>query len=161
MKKYVRSASLALFLCLLFAGCERTYSDDLAELREIVEIDMLTSAARWEVFRTPEFSGGVPGPTDFVTLVAEMPGVDPTVFDRRAKSGTVWIAPEAARLWLSGNHRSMLRGFRNTSIDLSKVRNCRAAHGKLKKSGQPVHGFICNNSAKAIIYLTLADFSGS
>lgn len=145
--------------CIALTGCQmtdgRSISEDVDALRGMVELDIAPSAIRWEIFGTPEYSGSVPGPTDFVTLVAEVPSLDEVEFRKRAKSGTVWIAPEAARPWISANFRSLLNKHRNTSVDLSSHYHCRAAHGALRKTGQRVDGFICNGPAKALIYLTL------
>jgi hypothetical protein len=131
------------------------FSDDVDVLRSVAELDTNPAAMRWEIFGTPEHVGGVPGPTDFVTLVAEVSRFDQGEFEKRAKSGTKWIAPEASRPWLSENFRSMLGKHRNTAVDLSSHYNCRAAHGKLKKSGGQVEGFVCNGPANGLIYLTL------
>jgi hypothetical protein len=159
MKKNINKGKFILLFYILLTGCnmtnEQKYSDDLNKLKTVVELDTSPSAIRWEIFGTPEYSGGVPGPTDFVTLVAEVPNLDQVAFEKRPKSGAIWVAPEAARPWLSENFRSMLRKYRNTSVDLPSSLNCRAAHGKLKKTGQPVFGFICNGPEKAMIYLTL------
>ena len=46
------------------------FSDDVEALRRVVELDTNPAAIRWEIFGTPEYVGGVPGPIDFVTLVA-------------------------------------------------------------------------------------------
>ena len=138
-----------------------TDSDDLGELEKIVELDTLVKSVHWEIFGTPEYTGGVPGPTDFVTLIAEVPRLDQVSFERRSKAGVIWIAPEAARPWISSENRSMLAKYRNSTVDLSILRNCRLASGKLKKTGQKVDGFVCNNSTKAFIYLILLDPSTS
>ncbi|MFC5476636.1 hypothetical protein [Massilia suwonensis] len=146
-------------LCILLAGCQvtdsRNISDDVDALHNIVELDVAPRAIRWEIFGTPEYVGAVQGPTDFVTLVAEVPGLNEAEFKKRAKSGTVWIAPEAARPWISSDFRSLLSQHRNASVDLSSHYNCRAAHGKLRETGQRVGGFICNGSAKGLLYLSL------
>jgi hypothetical protein len=145
---------------MLLSGCQmndgKKFSDNAEELRRIVELDIDSIAVRWEIFGTPEHLGGVPAPTDFVTLVAEIPTLSEAEFMERAKSGTIWIAPEASRPWLAENFRSMLSKHRNAAVDLSGHYNCRAAHGKLKNSARQVNGFICNGPAKGLIYLTLA-----
>jgi len=152
-----------LCIFILLSGCHMTDkkndSDDLAELQKIVELDLPTKSIHWEIFGTPEYIGGVPGPTDFVTLIAEVPSLDELTLGKRPKASAVWIVPGAARPWLSGSNRSMLAKFRNTSVDFSRLPNCRVANGKLRKTGEQVHGFICNGPAKALIYLTLADLS--
>ena len=94
-------------------------SSDLAALRNVVNFDIKTKSTRWEVFGTPEYTGGVPGPTDFVTLIAEIEPEDQKFFEIMPPTGEVWIAPEAARPWLSSTFRSMLEGNKNTTVNLS------------------------------------------
>lgn len=65
---------------LLASGCDPkgnfNESSDVAAFHQLVELDLPAKSVRWEVFGTPEYSIGVPGPTDFVTLGAELPVVD-------------------------------------------------------------------------------------
>jgi hypothetical protein len=131
----------------------------LAELQRIVELDLIAKSIHWEIFGTPEYTGGVPGPTDFVTLIAEVPSLDELMLEERQKANAIWITPSAARPWLSETNRLMLANFQNTSVEFSRLPNCRVANGKLRKTGKPVYGFICNGPVKALIYLTLADLS--
>lgn len=132
----------------------------MAAFRQLVDIDLQAKEIRWEVFGTPEYSIGTPGPTDFITLIAEIRPAD-QAFAERPQSEMTWIAPEAARPWLAPNFRSMFEKHRNTSVNLSKLFNCRALQGRLKETGKPVNGVICNESEVSVIYLTLSDFSAS
>jgi hypothetical protein len=165
MGKYFLKKLALLWIFILITGCnvtnEQGYSDDLHQLRTKVELDINPRDIRWEIFGTPEHSGGVPGPTDFITLIAEVPTLEQAIFETRASSGVVWVAPEAARPWLSDDFKQILRKYRNKSVDLSSMRNCRVARGKLKKTGHSAEGFICNGPTKAMIYLTLAEPSES
>lgn len=158
--------SFIVVLCALFStGCDMKneqpkVSSDIAAFRNLVDMNLGVETARWEVFATPEYTGGVPGPTDFVTLVAEV-----TPPDRKAEqshgTGSIWIAPEAARPWLSEEFRSLLTKHGNTSVDLSSMLNCRKLDGKLKKTGKPIEGLICTRAEKSLIYLTLSDYTTS
>lgn len=60
---------------LTLAGChvnssEQQPSRDLTALQAKVKIDLPIRSATWDIFGTPEYKGGVPGPTDLQTLVA-------------------------------------------------------------------------------------------
>jgi hypothetical protein len=136
-------------------------SNDIAAFRNLLEIDFSIRTARWEVFGTPEYTGGVPGPTDFITLIAEVEPSDTKTFEARPKTGDVWIAPEAARPWLTEGFRSMLAKNRSTTTDLSSMFNCRKFQGKLKNNAKLAEGFICNDQEKSLIYLTLSDYATS
>lgn len=152
-------AGYVLGVSLLAGGCNLEgnshESSDIAAFQQVVELDLPIRSVRWEVFGTPEYSIGAPGPTDFVTLIAEVPALDQEVIRKRSKAGTVWIAPEAARPWLSGTNRTMLAKHRNASVNLSHFLDCRAVHGKLRKTGLTVHGFVCNSQESALVYVTL------
>jgi hypothetical protein len=156
---YVLCVSLAVSACNLEGNSNA--STDIAAFQHVVELGLPIKSIRWEVFGTPEYSIGVPGPTDFVTLIAEVPSIDQATFEKKSKVGAVWIAPEAARPWVSAGSKSFKIKYRNASVDLSNFPDCRAAYGKSRKAGSEVHGFICNTPTKALIYLILADLSKS
>lgn len=150
---------LAIAATTLSLGCtmtnENAPSNDIAELSKKVQLDLVTKSARWEIFATPEYTGGVPGPTYIVTLVAEVDLLDEKTITDRPGTGTVSIAPEAARSWLNEPFRSMLAKNRNRRVDLSITYNCRRFEGVLKENQERVKGFICNGSGKSLVYLTL------
>jgi hypothetical protein len=132
-------------------------SNDVTLFQSLIETDLSISSVRWEVFGTPEYSGGVPGPTDYVTLIAEVEPADSARFQSRSREGRVWIAPESARPWLVEGFRSLLGKHRNRNLDLSLMPNCRKLQGKLKKTSKLVEGFVCNDHGKSLIYFALSD----
>lgn len=134
---------------------ENRPSNNVAELRKKVQLDLAIGSARWEIFATPEYTGGVPGPTYLVTLVAEVDLDDQKTFAERSGTGIVSIAPEAARSWLAEPFRSMLAKNRNRRVDLSSTHNCRKLDGVLRETQERVDGFICNGAGKFLVYLTL------
>lgn len=136
-------------------------SDDSVGLRNLVELELPIKTVRWEVFGTPEYTGGVPGPTDYITLIAEVSPADQKTFEARQETGTVWIAPESARPWLTERFRLMLSTHRNTTVDLSRAFNCRRFEARIKTTGKIADGFICNDSGRSLVYLTLASYSGA
>jgi hypothetical protein len=153
-------AALAAVACALFltSGCDMKddkSSTDLAELRKLVDLQLPVKAGRWEVFGTPEYSGGVPGPTYLITLIAQIDMTNDAQIESGPSSGAVSIAPEAARTWISEPFRSLLAEHQNDEIDVSRTQNCRQFRALLHRGRKPVEGFICKHSDKWLVYLTL------
>jgi hypothetical protein len=154
-------AMLATAAVLCNSGCSAEdkklkASDDVKALQQLVDLSPDLKSARWEMFGTPEYEGGVPGPTDYMTLVAE---VEPVTNAESFTSGTngkaIYIVPEAARPWLSSHFQSILVKNRNTNFDLATTAGCHAYETKVKKSGRKVNGFSCEKSGKVLVYLSL------
>lgn len=157
-----RVLSIALTTLIVFvSGCSMNesktkVSSSLAELQKIVDISLSPHSIRWEIFGTPEHRGGVPGPTDFVTLVAEVAPIDEHWFDRLPnEEGGEFIVPGAARPWMSSSFQHFLRKKQNAELLLPHARTCRLYRSRLKATLAPVEGFLCHDSGKALIYLTL------
>jgi hypothetical protein len=140
-------------------GCSsnKDVSTDVAALQNIVHLGFTPSSAKWEVFGTPEYKGGLPGPADFQTLIAEVSNVDPAAFAARPASGKFWIAPEAARPWLFSPFRNMLAVQKNRTFDLSNWHDCRALNATLAQTGTVVSGSGCIEGERMLVYLTIAD----
>ena len=154
-------AMLATAAVLCNSGCSAEdkklkASDDVKALQQLVDLSPDLKSARWEMFGMPEYEGGVPGPTDYMTLVAE---VEPVTNAESFTSGTngkaIYIVPEAARPWLSSHFQSILVKNRNTNFDLATTAGCHAYETKVKKSGRKVNGFSCEKSGKILVYLSL------
>ena len=131
-------------------------SDDLNALRKIIKLPNDLTSGTWEIFGTPEYTGGVPGPTDYMTLVAELklpPGSK--TFPTNPDNGSVYIAPEAARPWISGEFRSILETHKNSTLDLAGAKTCRPYSAKLTQTDNPVSGFACTTSERVFLYLSL------
>lgn len=164
MKSSFKSALILLSLAgiIFLEGCSMenhtpSVSDNLSALREVVNVQIPSTSARWEIFGTPEYKGGVPGPTDFTTLVAELQPTDATWFDSQEEAaGKFFVAPEAVRSWLSEPFRRLLAEYKNTTADLSDRSNCRRYSTTLRKTGSPVSGFICTGDRSLLLYLTLS-----
>jgi len=133
-------------------SCARS-STDQAELARLVKLDLPIKSVRWEVFGTPEYSGGVPGPTDYVTLIAEIAPAMPVAQTNTAE--TAWITPGAARLWLSPDVRTLFTQHSNSQPVLSHLGNCAPLQAAVTKSGEKVQGFLCSSKASSVVYLTL------
>lgn len=147
---------------LLLEGCSvegqtPSVSDNLSALRDVVNVQIPATSVRWEIFGTPEYKGGVPGPTDFTTLIAELQPADGAWFaSQQETAGTSFIAPEAARPWLSEPFQRLLAEHKNTTADLSALRDCRRYATTLKQSGRPVQGFVCDGDRRLLLYITLS-----
>lgn len=160
----IRSVACLLAAAVLanVAGCsmgeeKKKVSENLAELRKIVELPAAVKSARWEIFGTPEYTGGVPGPTDMVTLVAELdPFVHEVLLRGAAKKGSAFVAPEAARPWLTRDFQNLLAASKNSSLSISYAEGCSPYRTRLAKTGVPVDGFICPGDKGMLLYLTLS-----
>ena len=131
-------------------------SDDIKALQQLVDIPADLKSARWEMFGTPEYDGGVPGHTDYMTLVAEIEPLTHTDgFTRGTNDKLIYIVPEAARPWLSNQFRTMLEKNRNANINLTTAGGCHEYDTKIKGSGRKVSGFSCKKSGKILIYLSI------
>lgn len=147
-------------IVLLLAGCtpdvsKPGVSDDLAKLRGIIDLRIPASSGRWEVFGTPEYKGGVPGPTFLITLIAELHSESSWFDAQNEQTGSVYIAPEAARHWLTDDFRQLLERDKGEEVDLSRKANCRKFTTTLKKTGEPLQGFVCASAGRTLLHLTI------
>ena len=152
-----RLRQLALCLIWLSLGaCDASSgarsSTDQAELARMVKLDLPINTVRWEVFGTPEHAGGVPGPTDYVTLIAEIAPAIPVAPANTAE--TAWITPGSARPWLSPNVKTLFTQHSNSQPVISHLGNCAPLQAELTKSGEKVQGFLCSGKASSVVYLT-------
>ena len=154
-------ALLSVMSILLAAGCSEhgkksKASDDAGALQNLIDIPVKLTSARWEMFGTPEYDGGVPGPTDYMTLIAEIePFEKSTLFKTGATDTNVYLVPGVARPWISSGFRSMLEKHKNTNINLGGMPGCHAYDTTIKKSGRLVTGFACTDANRVLVYLSL------
>lgn len=133
-------------------------SEDLSALREIINLQIPVQSARWEVFGTPEYTGGVPGPTDYVTMVAELRLSAPHWLEtNKEPTGVTFVAPEAARPWMNVPFRRLMEKNRGANTDLSRQEQCSKFETTLRKTGKPVVGFLCARADQLLLYLTLSE----
>lgn len=131
-------------------------SDDLNALRKIIKLPTNLASGKWEIFGTPEYTGGVPGPTDYMTLVAEIElPAGSNAFPINSDHGSVYIVPEAARPWISGEFRSILEKHKNSTFDLAEIKDCHPYSARLTQTDNPVTGFACTTSNRVFLYLSL------
>lgn len=156
MRQFWKITLTALFL----AGCGMNSSSamktDVKELRSIIHIDAEISSARWEMFSTPESSEGG-GPTDFVSLVAE---VRPPLNLTAAPAGTavldsIFVVPGAARAWLSPASSAAISKMRNINVKPGDWPGCHRVEVKGAKSGRSLKAFACHQGDLSLIYVNL------
>jgi hypothetical protein len=156
--------TLTLLATILLIGCNMKnesikVSTDILALQKIVILDMNPTSGKWEIFGTPEYTGGAPAPTDFITLIAEIPSTEDDKFRSTPHAGGIWIAPESARPWISNSFRTMLEKSRNLTVDFSKRPECRSLTATLRQTKKKVEGFSCNRDGRTLLYLTVADYT--
>lgn len=135
-------------------------SRDVEAFKNLITLEFPVTNVQWEIIGTPENTIGVPGPTDYVSLVAEIEPVDEGIFTSLSPNKKIWIAPKSARPWMDENFRSFLTKNKNTVIDVTVLENCRTTNAKLKKSNTPVTGIICRSKNKMLMHITIADYTG-
>ncbi len=155
-------------VALFLAGCkvnkpEQVPSTDMVALRDIVTLDIPTPSGKYEVFGTPESDEGIPGPTDYVTLVAELDVSEPSHLrsmgpDKKPHDDFI-LVPKASRSWLSEPFKSILTFHQNGKLDLRKY-DCDLFSAKSKKDGHLLSGFLCLRGNRALIYLELFEAQG-
>lgn len=105
------------------------------------------------MFETPEYDGGVPGPTDYITLVAELrTGDQPSGTAFKDTGGSTPVAPEAARPWLAADFRTLLEKSKHSNLVLSPENACRPYAGTMTTSGRRVNGFACIRPGRSLTY---------
>jgi hypothetical protein len=145
----------------LLPGCftdKHQYSTDIAAFRNLIDPPMRIQSIRWEMFNTPEHALSVPGPTDYVTLIAQIePSARTDEVAESSPGAEVWIAPNAARPWLDDEYRTFLSMYQDKPIGLANSVSCHRLQAKLNRAKEVVEGFICKGQASTLLYLTLLD----
>ena len=157
--KIITTCSLLIIFSIGYHMRNDRVSTDIIALQKIVELGIAAKSGKWEMFGTPEYTGGVPGPTDYITLIAELTSFDEKLFLANLQAEEIWIAPESARPWLSENFRLMLAKQKNLVVDFSKNGQCRSLPATLKETSEKLKGLICEDGGRVLIYLRIADYS--
>jgi hypothetical protein len=146
-------------MTMLLAACSEQAtkaSSDTKALQNLITIPANLKSAHWEMFGTPEYDGGVPGPTDYMTLIAEVePLENAGHFTAGTKDKNVYIVPGAPRPWISDRFRPMLEQARNSNLRLATAPGCHDYSTSVKSSGRTVSGFACEQSGHVLLYLSL------
>jgi hypothetical protein len=67
----------------------------------------------------------------------------------------VYIVPEAARPWISGEFRSIVEKHKNSTLDLAGMKDCHPYSARLTQTGNPVSGFACTKPDRTFLYVSL------
>ncbi|WP_426212624.1 hypothetical protein [Massilia sp. TWP1-3-3] len=160
MIRDVKCVALGILIFLL-GGCHMFAADkddavsrDMRELQQVIKISVPAQAIKWEIFGTPEDKGaGAPGPTDYMTLVAEVTAPDSSWMEHlKDNAGKVWIAPESARPWLSQYFQTLLK---TANKNLTNWTHCKKYQVELTKTGKLVDGFACEHEGLLLIHVLL------
>lgn len=150
------------FLSFILTGCQTNDhppSTDIDELKNIVKIDTNLKSARWEIFTTPEYQDGVPGPTDYISLVIEIENSAIEMMPKSSQPGMIWIAPEAARPWMTKETRLFFERFKNKTVDIAAQKNCNRVTAWLSRTNKQIDGIACKKPTSGLIYFVLADYT--
>lgn len=161
-KPLFASLCTSLMLAVTLAACSSDrISTSVPELNEMIQLQIPVKSAKWEVFHTPE-SGGLPAPTDYITLVAEVEPADAHWFPVRAAQWTkTYAIPEAARGWMAEPIRAQLGKLTREGQTHAAPANCKDLQATMTRSGRSVPGFVCAVGTTLLVYVTLQDNTGA
>jgi len=152
-------ARLFPFTLLVLVGCNSAstgkYSDDKAALLDLAKLDLPIHSARWETFETPENDGLVPGPTDYVSLIAELTPAVPITHSAHPTLSNIWLTPNVARPWMTPHFRSLFAQHANARFTNTQSNRCQTLQATLAKTGKPIEGLVFSDASRSVIYLRL------
>jgi hypothetical protein len=163
--KLIRTAILVsasipvLFVAWLFLpNIKPSPSSNISELGSIIKLSVSVQKVKWEIFETPENSDFVPpGPTDYVTLIAELQSTKGGSLSGGAGlNEAFWIPPEAARHWLSPKFKAMLE---NRSPSAPILQNCKVERFEVRKTGRIKDGLVCDDGELTLLIVTLYEYT--
>lgn len=148
-------------LATMLAGCilnedQDKSSTDIVALKDLIALQFPYTNARWEVVATPEYKGGVPGPTDYMTLLAEIGPRDVQRFSALPMAEPLRPLPNSARTWMNAESRTLLD---TTSTGLRHQPECRTITGILTRSKRMVNGHLCTSQDRMLLYMVVVDYT--
>lgn len=149
-------------LLTLLAGCspqenQKKSSTDVDGLKKLITLPFPYTNARWELFATPEDDGGIPGPTDYITLVAEIGPRNDQQFNSLPRAPLFRALPNAARSWMNAASRRLLNSLHAPNAELSHHPDCRMVAGLIKRSSRAVTGYLCTSEDRLLLYMVVVD----
>lgn len=129
-------------------------STDLAGFQQKVQLPFVVAAVQWEVFGTPEYTGGVPGPTDLVTFMAVVQL--PTRPHLPPASPEAFVAPGSARAWLPTAWQPLVRRMAARQQVGPDAAACGQFSARMRQSGRPITGVLCARGQEALVWWTLS-----
>ena len=153
---YVSSFSIFLSSCTLKEEEAAVPSTNLAEIEQIINLDLKGVRGKFEMLSLPE-SKGLPSPTDDMLIVAELDSdklvttkdnsIAPAELD-------IWLVPNANRAWLSESFRDFLKLYENKKFP-HDAPDCSIIATTFVVSRGEVLGYQCKRINKIFLYLHL------
>lgn len=134
-------------------------STNIAALRDLLDLQFPYTSARWEVVAPPEYKGGIPGPTDYMTLLAEIGPRDDQRFSTLPIAEPLRALPNSARSWMNAESRTLLGTSSTTSTGLRHHPECRTITGMLTRSRNKVTGHLCTSRDRMLLYMVVVDYT--
>ena len=131
-------------------------STDIGALSNLIDLQFSYTSAHWEIVATPEYRGGVPGPTDYMTLLAEIGPRDDQRFSALPMAEPLRALPNSARSWMNAESRTLLD---TTSTALRHHPECRTITGILARSRKPATGHLCISRDRMLLYMVVVDYT--
>ncbi|WP_143707464.1 hypothetical protein [Uliginosibacterium sp. TH139] len=138
-------------------GSQLSFSTNIDELRRYINIDSGLQVSQWEIFGTPDWEGGVPGPTDYLSILF----VGPTEHAQQKSAGDEshkvdFLPPNAVRAWLGSEEKEALQRILGRK---SQVANafCALRSFYAVKSNKSVEGFACILGTRTLYFVLLAE----
>lgn len=131
-------------------------STDIVALGALIDLQFPYTSARWKVVATPEYKGGIPGPTDYMTLLAEIGPRDDQRFSTLPMAEPLRALPNSARIWMNAESRTLLD---TTSTALHRHPECRTITGILTRSRKKVTGHLCTSRDRMLLYMVVVDYT--
>lgn len=152
------ACALAVLLawCNSFEDPEQS-STDIDALKKLINLQFPYTSARWELVPTPELSGAVPGPTDYITLVAEIGPHNDQEFSSLPMAELFHPIPNTARSWMNAESRSLLSTSNAASSGRPQHSDCRNVTGILMRSSRTVTGHLCPSADRMLLYMVVVD----
>jgi hypothetical protein len=131
-------------------------STDIRALCDLIDLQFPYTGARWEIVATPEYEGGIPGPTDYMTLLAEIGPRDDQRFNALPMAEPLRALPNSARSWMNAESRTLLN---TTSTALHHHPECRTITGILTRSRKTATGHLCTSRDRMLLYMVVVDYT--
>lgn len=149
-------------LTLLLSWCNssenpKQSSTDIDVLKKLINLQFPYASARWELVPTPEFNVGVPGPTDYITLVAEIGPRDDQKFSSLPMAESFRPLPNTVRNWMNAESRILLSTSNAASAGVAHHSDCRYVTGTLMRSSRTVTGHLCPSANRMLLYMVVVD----
>jgi len=126
---------------------------DMGELQEYLTLDQPINEVKWEIFGTPEWSHGLPAPTDYISIVISAP-LTPNIKLKNTTRGRLFSTINSARPWLSSIEVKIMKMSSTYGTNKDKF-NCAERKYFSKNTDTFVIGFECITEDRYLAYAIL------